>query len=413
MPERAWLLALVLAGCSRAVEDDTSSGNPLLVHDTRSPKVQNRQGVFVPDPAGLAKFERLPELPFRELSAGLPPSGSWSGKPLLHDFTGDGRADLVASNCEEQGYHCWQSPGPAESLWQARDQGLPPGQGCSVACAIDLDRDGRDDLALSSFASGIRVFHGDGRMNWREAKGLAETPSVGDLALGDRGLVGIGYPRGGLLVLRGEASKALAEEEFGRALALADIDLDGREDIVVATGARVRAFLSSGEQSAGLPAPLHPDSLRALCVGRFHGQGRPQIAVCSQPDPLLPEAQRDSIGVFGWNEARGLWEHVDAGLPRGATYSDLAAADFDGDGALDLALLSLEQGAAIYLGDGQGGFRARGRLAGAHGRGRLAVGDIDADGRPDLVLAVPAVNAGSDDGGVRAFLNQPGIWIAR
>jgi hypothetical protein len=420
MPERAWLLALALAGCSAAVEDGSSSGNPLLVHDTRSPQVLNPQGVFIPDPAPQAERELLPELAFLELSAGLPPSGTWSGRPLLHDFTGDGRADLVAANCEELGYRAWQAPGPSETLWQPRNEGLTPDLGCSVACAIDVDRDGRADLALSSFASGVRVFLNDGRMNWREASGLAETPPVGDLAQGERDLVGVGYPRGGLLVLRGDECKVLAEEEFGRALALADLDLDGHDDLVVATGRRVRVFLSVPgsppswrEQSAGLPAPARPDSLRALCVGHFHGQGRPQIAVCSQPDPALPESERDSIGVFGWDEARGAWVHVDEGLPRGDSFADLAAADFDSDGKLDLAVLSLEHGAAIYLGDGQGGFRAKGRLAGAHGRGRLAVGDIDGDGRPDLVLAVPAAQDGPEGGGVRAFLNQPAIWVAR
>jgi hypothetical protein len=413
MPERAWLLALLLAGCSAAVEDGTASGNPLLVHDTRNPKRLNAQGVFIPDPAALVERERLPELAFREFSAGLPPSGTWSGRPLLCDFSGDGRADLVASNCEEQGYRAWQAPGPAETLWQARDEGLTPGLGCGACCAIDFDHDGRADLALSSFASGVRVFLNDGRMNWREASGLVETPPVGDLAAGKGELVGVGYPRGGLKVFLGDEHVVLGEEEFGRALTLADLDLDGRDDLVVATGQRVRAFPSWREQSAGLPAPARPDSLRGLCVGHFHGQGRPQIAVCSEPDPALPESERDSIGVFGWDEARGAWIHVDQGLPRGDTYSDLAAADFDGDGKLDLATLSLEHGAAIYLGDGAGGFRAVGRLAGAHGRGRLAVGDIDGDGRPDLVLAVPAAKDGPEGGGVRAFLNQPAIWVAR
>src|SRR6185295_10115001 len=107
-----------------------TSGNPLLVEDTRTPQVLNAQGVFVPDPAPQAERERLPELAFRELSAGLPPSGTWSGRPLLHDFTGDGRADLVAANCEEQGYRAWQAPGPNETLWQAHNEDLAPDLGC-------------------------------------------------------------------------------------------------------------------------------------------------------------------------------------------------------------------------------------------------------------------------------------------
>ncbi len=437
MPERAvpLALALALAGCSAQTEDSSASGNPLLVHDERTRLVLNGQGVFVPDPAPAERREELPELPFRELSDGLPPSGSWSGRPLLFDFTGDGRADLIASNCEQRGYECWQAPDASHRLWLAHAESLPPNLGCGVAGALDLDRDGRADLALSTFAHGIRIFLGDGGLNWRESSVLSETPPVADLALGNldgagvQDLVGCAYPRGGLLVYLGDArgrlqpaagAPLLAEDDFGRALALADLDLDGRDDIVVATGSRVRVFLTEREnpprwheQSQGLPAPARPDSLRALCVGRFTADPRPQIAVCSQGDPALAQSERDSIGVFAWNDAHGAWEHADSGLPRGDRYADLAAADFDGDQRLDLVALSLEHGAVLYLGDGQGGFRAKGRLAGVHGRGRLAVGDIDADGRPDLLLAVPAVKDGPEGGGLRAFLNQPAIWVAR
>ncbi len=437
MPERALTLALALAlaGCSPQTEDTPASGNPLVVRDPRARMVLNPQGVFVPDPTPIPEWKPLPELPFRELSDGLPPSGSWSGRPLLSDLTGDGRADLVASNCEEQGYACWQAPDASQRLWLQREPSLPPNLGCSVACALDLDRDGHADLALSTYAHGMRVFLGDGRMNWRESSVLAETPPVADLALGNLAgsgacdLVGLAYPRGGLLVYLGDArgglqqapgAPLLSESEFGRALALADLDLDGRDDIVVATGARVRVFLTGREspprwreQSQGLPAPARPDSLRALCVGRFSADPRPQIAVCSQPDAAQPESERDSVGVFAWNESRAAWEHIDTGLPRGDRYADLAAADFDGDQKLDLVALSLEHGAAIYLGDGQGGFAAKGRLAGVHGRGRVAVGDIDGDGRPDLAIAVPAAKDGPQGGGLRAFLNLPAIWIGR
>jgi hypothetical protein len=392
--------------------------------------------MFKPAAAPEPTERALPELPFQELSEGLPPSGAWSGRPLLYDFTSDGRCDLVASNCEEAGYACWRSPSAPGQSWERCDDGLPSGLGCAAAGAADVDGDGHPDLALSSSAQGLRIFLGDGQMHWRASEQpLPETPTLGRLASGDLDgdglvdLVALGYPRGGLFFFYGDkagrlqraaGAELLAESDYGRELVLADLDLDGRADLVLATGAGVRVFLCEGarpprwrEQSRGLPAPACPDSVRALCAGRFSDDPRPQIAVCCEPDPRLAPAERDAIGVYAWSADRAAWEHIDSGLPRGDRYCDLAAADFDGDGKLDLVALSPEHGAAIYLGDGRGGFRARGRLAGVHGRGRLGVGHIDQNLLPDIVVAVPAGRDEPQGGGLRAFLNRRPVWLPR
>lgn len=447
MPERVCLLragplGLVLAllgACgaqSGQAEDRTAASNPLVVHQDGPKLALDPLGMFTPVASAAEPEPLLPELPLQELSDGLPPSGSWTGRPLLADFTASERFDLVASNCEEDGYSVWIGPAPPGQPWRRSAGSLPRGLGCGAACATDLDRDGHVDLVLSTAARGIRVFLGDGALNWREStKPLSDTPPVAELRAGDldldgaTDLVGIGYPRGGLQILFGDGAGGLrpaagagllSEDDFGRDLDLADVDQDGREDIVVATGAGVRVFLNEAstpprwrEQSKGLPAPARPDSVLAVCVGRFTADPRPQIAVCCQPDTSLPVSGRDSIGVYGWNASKGAWEHVDSGLPRGDRYSDLRAADFDGDRKLDLVALSLEHGAAIYLGDGQGGFRAKGRLAGVHGRGRIAVGQVDRNSPLDLVLSVPAEKDKPEGGGVRAFLNRQPIWDAR
>ena len=70
-----------------------------------------------------ASLNRHPELKFVEHSEGLPSAGTWIGYPLLFDFTGDGRADLVASNREEDGYNAWMAP--EKGPWIRRIEGLP------------------------------------------------------------------------------------------------------------------------------------------------------------------------------------------------------------------------------------------------------------------------------------------------
>ena len=428
--------AALLAGCgprAPATEANDPAQNPLAVRNPRPERKLDALGQFAPAVAEARTSARLPELDFIELSEGLPPSGTWVGRPLLFDLSGNGRTDLVASNCEEDGYGCWSAPPGPGQPWALHVSDLPPHLGCGAVAALDLDRDGHADLVLSSKSGGLRLFLGDGQMNWRESpRSPLECPALGDLARGDLDgdgipdLVGIGCPAGGLVLLLGDGTGGLhlapdtgllPADEFGRDVELVDLDGDGRDDILVATSRGVRVFLTEKEAplhwrelSEGLPAPRVPDSITSVCAGRFRADARPQIAVCSLPDTTLELARRDSIGVYAFVAERGRWEHVDSGLPRSERCHDLRAADLDGDGKLDLVVLSVESGAAIYLGDGQGAFRAKGRLRGVHGEGRLALGLVDEGTLPDIVVSSPGSREEPQAGGVRAFLNRGPIW---
>src|SRR5262245_28676761 len=82
---------------------------------------------------------------------------------------------------------------------------------------------------------------------------------------------------------------------------------------------------------------------------------------------------------------------------------DIAVADFDGDGHLDMLVANAGSNSVTLLhGDGHGGFTpAAGSpiAVGTNPRG-LAIGDIDGDGDIDFVAA----NAGSNN--VSVFLND-------
>jgi len=45
------------------------------------------------------------------------------------------------------------------------------------------------------------------------------------------------------------------------------------------------------------------------------------------PDPTIKPEALDSLGLYGWNEAKQTWEHADRGLRRDEVYRELGAAD--------------------------------------------------------------------------------------
>ena len=86
----------------------------------------------------------------------------------------------------------------------------------------------------------------------------------------------------------------------------------------------------------------------------------------------------------------------------------LAAADFNADGALDLAVADLlGQSAMVLFNDSEGGFTPAQTLPiSGTSPSRVAAGDLDGDTDPDLVVVDLVTNDGSlflNDGGVFAF----------
>jgi len=377
--------------------------------------------------------QSLDDLGFLEISSGLPLGGTWRGYPLLADFTGDGRPDLVASNREEDGFSAWTYV--EDKGWELRNEGLPRGMSYGPCASADLDGDGDADLIVNDHQAALRLFQNDGRMKWNEwpapegKKPLAMDLATGDLdGDGATDLVSIGHFNGGIRVYLNRektrleaypgADSMLGERGFGRDVEIADVDQDGIPDIVAVTEKGVRVYRTTREPalafqdvSSGLPVATYAgNTMYAAAIGRFLSDSpRPQIAVALVPDPKQDLEKRRSLGVFAWSDKSQSWEAVDRGLVRTEYHTDVHAADFDADGKLDLIAGSFQSGVVVYRGDGTGGFKPVGRLN-CKSLGRLAVGDINQDGLPDVVMACPTPDSQLEPGGVRAFLNRTSVW---
>ena len=338
----------------------------------------------------------------------------------------------MTSNREEDGYNAWESR--EKGAWVRRIEGLPRDMAYGPARAVDVNSDGIPDLLLSAHTDALRVYLNDGKMGWKRSASPITNPYLMlDIAVGNLNgdgfpdVAGIGHFTGGIGVYVGdgqggfqrlpESSTIVDLTVFGHAIQLVDMDGDGLDDIVTATNRGVKLLLTRKgspmhweDASAGLPAPGIGNSVWAVQTGRFVSGGWPQIVAGGLPDLGLVGETRDSIGVYAYDAEKKAWKHVDHGLPRSEAYWDVVPVDIDRDGKLDLVAMSIDSGAVIYLGDGQGGFVAKGRLPGVRGKGRAAVGDIDGDGWPDIVVAIPAPKEHPEGGGLRALLNRAAIW---
>ena len=209
------------------------------------------------------------------------------------------------------------------------------------------------------------------------------------------------------------ADKLFGEEQAYAAggmptgVGVGDFNGDGKPDIVLANyrSNSVQLFLNRGSgifrAGVSFPLPKNHDA-QDLVVADFNRDGHADVAVIIQGEDTVDVLLGDGKGGFGpvaSYRVSGPKEYV---RPRG-----LAVGDFDGDGKLDLATADsngMSGTASVIFGDGQGHFGPGMHVQVAEGQARVtgvAAGDLDGDGRDDLVAV-------QDPGSASVMLGKKG-----
>jgi VCBS repeat protein len=320
--------------------------------------------------------------------------------------------------------------------------------------AADFNRDGHMDLAFGVHLSGIYVWLGDGKGNFKEVTaGLPRDfatrriaaadidhdgyPDI--VALSEGPGVGLsGAPKSRLRVyFNRQKGKVWQETDVvtegshtaGDWLTVANLTGDRRPDLITASiyeNSNEIVFLSDGPKKwKAMTDPRvvpYLSSYTANAAGKFSSKKADDAIVSfvrrwpvDVPEDLLPEPPSrsvvglDRISFSGQKPQRTpivRW----AGL-RGVT--GVAVADFDGDGNLDILYTRYDpREAVILLGDGKGGFTkatVEGLKLEPNTNYDVTIADVNGDGKPDVILMYESsavTTFAAKDGSIRVFLNR-------
>ncbi len=391
---------------------------------------------------------------FVDEGKGLPNSGRWQMSFDVADMNGDGRPDLVFGPQRtgpptpyiflRQGDGSWR-------LWEATKwptQGLKLDYG--TVRVADFDGDGNKDIAIACHFSRTYVLYGNGKGDFTRFVAIPQSnPSMTSRALTVGDFDGDGrpdiasytemdlnmanaqrLPYGHVNVALNTASGWQAANESGFPVGIqgdwlttADVEGRGRLDLLLTSRAQNVMDLVFRDTAKGrdwVPTASAQMPVNAFVLANAAGPldrfPQPDLLLCfEQFNPWKVEPPTQACVVYRFHDARGkptatpsaqvlFQEKVEY-----QNYQAAAIGDIDGDGRNDIVVATNNGNVRVFLQEGDGTFYEQ-RKPGLDRPNTtifdVKIADLDGDGRGEVILAgSPIAEAGG--GGVWVFKAQP------
>ncbi len=298
---------------------------------------------------------------------------------VVADANGDGKPDLLMANACSNNYNCTTG---AVSVFLGNGDG-------TLRSGIDYNADG-----WASYSVAIADVNGDGKLDLLLANQCATNNSCGDgtasvlLGNGD----GTFQP----------AVSYTAGDENALAVAAVDVNGDGKLDLLLVnecsnncSNGSVSVLFGNGDGTFQPPVTYGSGGVYSysLAVGDVNGDGYQDLIISSQcndsntcSNGVVSVLLRNGDGTF----------RVAVPYNTGATGTfAVAAADVNGDGKLDMIVAnqcasnnSCSNGViSVLMGNGDGTFQSPVLYSsGGFYSYTVAIGDVNGDGHPDLVV---------------------------
>ena len=347
--------------------------------------------------------------------------GPGSGEVFLADLNHDGHLDLLTKHLLKQSLSLRFGDGNGHFV-PAGESSMSFDYQPGAVALVDVNNDRILDLGVASKdgdRENVRIFLGNRKGGFRLAPGspfIASTPIQwykpflcfpdlnGD---GKLDIVTANGRRNSVEIFLGDGRAGfspapIVELEPGRwfySFALGDVDGDGLLDLVTASSGhqpdskpgRVATRRGNGKGSfapaAGRTLSVPPDP-RVAALADVNGDGQLDIVLSHGRTNILSILLNDGQGTFTpWPDPA-----INVGFPA----SEVVAVDVNGDKKVDLVVATVNSATAPFeskvvglLGDGHGGFAPAPGSPFPVGPGayRLAVADVNEDGKPDTAAS--------------------------
>ncbi|MCX6122023.1 MAG: FG-GAP-like repeat-containing protein [Ignavibacteriales bacterium] len=355
-------------------------------------------------------------------------TGSGPHDVKIYDLDGDGKPDISVVNWNDNTFSLYRNTSVSGSVTTSSFanrvdflMGNTVGDGVSCDAGIgDLDGDGKPDLSVTnvqgnvvSVFRNISTIGSIGNNSFANKVDFATDINPGTVTIGDLDgdgkpdLVVTNWSSNTISILKNTSTKggvsfapkvSLSTGINPWSVKICDLDGDGRPDLIVTNNGSntisvfrnisVNGSITNSSFAAKVDF-LTGNMPGGFSIGDLDGDGKPDLALVNKND--------STVSVFRNTSSNGnisfapRIDYAASNSPRIVVIGDL-----DGDGKLDLAVANSGSNTiSIYRNmstNGNISFAPKVDFAAGGNPERVVIGDVDGDGKPDLVVSNPGDN---------------------